>query len=209
MKNYSISLAVLGILAAGLSYAQGASKFSGAANANSFAYGYNNITPLSVGIGTTATGAGTITLAYGNIVTTDGITVMPFSTTAPIIVGVGSNAETVTPSAVSCSTPAVYNTCQVTATFSNIHGIGDLVTSGTFGLVEAINYTHTLGGLVIFDGKWLQNGGARASLTGYHGFQNVTVLDWAGTPNATTSGDGKSYISSTNGAVLAANVVLY
>lgn len=194
MKKYSISLAVLGILAAGsVVYAQAASKFAGLINANTYAYGYYGITPLSVGIGTTATGAGTITLAYGNIVTTDGVTVMPLATTAPIIVGVGSNAETVTPTAVSCSTPAQYNTCQVTATFANIHGVGDLVTTGTFGLIEAVNASHTFGGLVAVDGKWTAIGGVTGTITGNKGYTNVCVLDWRGTTTA------KSYTSTSNG----------
>lgn len=170
--------------------AQNPSVFSGIASAWDFAYGVNPQVPaLQVDIGTTATGAGTIILKFGNIQTSDGRRLMPFSTNNSITVGNGSNAETVTPSAVSCATPTFYSTCAITATFSNTHGQGDAVASGTFGLAEAVTYQHTNGGLVAVDGRWKIAGGVVGTITGQSGWNNVTILDWRGTTLA------KSYAS--------------
>jgi len=123
---------------------------------------------------------------------------------APITVGVGANAETVTPSSVSCSTPATYNTCTVTATFSNTHGAGEPVASGSFGLQEAANYQHALGGLVVIDGRWKAAGGVAATLTGNKAWNNVSVLDARGTQQAaafsyfaTGHADGGAWVAST------------
>ena len=54
---------------------------------------------------------------------------MPFNINAPILVGGPTNQETVTPSAVSCSTPAILDSCIVTATFTKLHGIGEPIRS--------------------------------------------------------------------------------
>lgn len=183
-----VALLVMTILP---SYAQNRTSFAGLRNAVDFAYGIqSNVAPLRVDQGNTATGAGTIVLAFGNVTLPDGTTFMPFSTTAPITVGIGANAETVTPSAVSCGTPQVYSTCAVTATFSNLHGTGDIVTSGTFGMAEAVNYAHSKGGgLVAFDAAWVAQGGATSQFaTKTYGWANVALLDYRGTGNGTTLG---------------------
>lgn len=199
-RNFSLSIALvcLGSVAA---LGQNRTQFAGIRNAFDFAYGVNSaVAPLRIDIGNTATGAQTITLAFGNITLTDGTVLMPLSTTAPITVGVGSNAETVTPSAVSCSTPAAYDTCTVTATFANTHGIGDLVSSGTYGLEEAVNAAHVLGGLVAVEGKFVQAGGSITTVTSNKGWANVTVLDYRGTAGALSysASNGANYVSSTH-----------
>lgn len=200
-------LAVLA-LAAFPAFAQNRSSFAGVKNASDYAYGvFPNIAPLSVGIGNTATGAQTITLNFGVVTLPDGTSFSPLATTAPITVGTGSNAETVTPSAVSCATPSVYQTCSVTATFANTHGIGDRITSGTTGVAEAVNAAHVQGGLVAVDGKVAAAVGSRAAaltLIGtVKGWTNVTVLDWMGTTGAlsympTGSANGGVYVTSTH-----------
>src|SRR5512135_3322384 len=113
-------------------------NFSGQYKASNFAYGLNSQVPgLMVVNGPNATGSGTLTLAFGYFVTADGYEVTaPLNTNAPITVG-GSTMETVTPSAVSNSTPKVYAASTLTATFASIHGNGDMVRSGTAGLQEA------------------------------------------------------------------------
>ena len=123
--------------------------------APNYAYGFTPfIPPLKVTTGTTASGAGTLTLAYGSVVMPDGRKFYPFSpfntTQSPITVDIGANLETVTPSAVSCSTPDIINTCQITATFSYAHGAGTIVQSGDMGIQEAINDAAYLGGGMVF-----------------------------------------------------------
>ena len=143
-------------------------NFAGQISAWSFAYGVAPNTPaLQVDLagGPSATGAATLTVAFGNIVLTDGTIIAPLSTNAPVIVGTGANQETVTPSAVSCSTPQVYQSCSFTATFTYQHGTGDRVTSGTVGLQEATNYASSAGGgQVIVSSRWTAQGGTQAML---------------------------------------------
>ena len=142
-------------------------QFAGSVNAVNFAYGYNNTRALQVDLanGPSPTGATTLTVAYGNVTLSDGTVIAPLSTNAAITVGVGANAETVTPSAVSCSTPQVYQSCSFTATFSNQHGTGDPVISGTYGLQEAINYANSKGGgAAVVDASWGRLGGSQTQL---------------------------------------------
>jgi hypothetical protein len=152
------------------------SRFARQFNAGDFAYGVNpQVGPIQVINGPNASGSGTLTMAYGYLILADGTVVnAPFSTNAPI--GVGTRLfETVTPSAVSNSTPNSFGTCNVTATFTNIHGNGDNVTTGTVGLQEAVNYANSIGGgTVIVDSLWTQLGGTNAIL-------NAAVLPTNGT----------------------------
>lgn len=194
-------------------FAQNRTSFAGVKNAFDYAYGVNqNVSPLVIGIGNTATGSQTITLQFGNVTLPDGTVLAPVSAgtvPTPITVGLGSNAETVTPSAVSCSTPTVYNSCTVTATFSNTHGQGEPVSTGTIGIAEAVNAAHALGGLVAVGGSVIPytSAGTRASaltLIGtVKGWTNVSVLDWMGTTGAlsympTGSANGGVYVTSTH-----------
>lgn len=134
---------------------------------NSLNYNYGvapNIAPLRVAIGTTATGAGTVTLQFGYFTTPDGRLVSPFTginTTngmaiPAITIDAGANQETVTPSAVSCATPQIIQTCTVTATFSNVHGAGAPITSGDQGIQEAINDASLNGGGSVY---WMIDSG--------------------------------------------------
>ena len=177
----SIRFAFTGLLALALAIpalAQRPSFFAGQYSARAFAYGINqSVAPLQVAIGTAA-GVGTITLNMGNIVTPDGITFMPLSTNAPITIGSGATSETQTPSAVSCTTPTTYQTCQVTANWTNTHGTGDLVSSGTVGLQEAINYAHAQGGGNIdISAQWASLGGTNALIAAATPYSNVIIED--------------------------------
>lgn len=193
MKLFFRSLCALLLVTPAL--AQGPSVLSAGFTAYNFAYGGNSyrignasgatiLNPpgaLKVNTGTTGAGTFTITLAFGTIKTADGLTVMPFATNAPIKIGVGANLETVTPSAVSCTTPAIYNTCQVTATFANAHGIGDPVSSGSGGLMEAVNLAGSLGGgVVIVDRAWISQGFTVAGLTAFSGYSIVSIVQNTG-----------------------------
>lgn len=136
--------------------------------------------PLKVapGGGTNSTGAGTLILSIGNVGLQNGRKVSVLNVNAPITVDAGSNLETVTPTAVSCSTPEIPNTCSVTATFSFVHGAGAAVTSGTAGLQEAINDAfQNGGGLVVIDGLWTKNGGTNTLLTAAVPYPSVPIED--------------------------------
>lgn len=151
--------------------------------ASDFAYGLNSETiPLTVSQGTTGSGAGTLTLAAAKTTIRDVVgnyDISPLATNAPVLVGVGSVAETVTPSAVSTVYPY-----SLTATFSNAHGGGTIVASGTIGLQEAINLASSQnGGVVVVDGRWAQLGGTTAMINAAvagNGSNAVGIMDLRG-----------------------------
>jgi hypothetical protein len=110
-----------------------------------------------------AVGSATLTLAYGQVTATDGTVFSPLNTNNPLTVGTGSNAETVTLTAISNPTPGTLGTAQITATFDNAHGTGDFVTSSTYGLQEAINVAAASGGgIVVVTAPWYSRGGTAA-----------------------------------------------
>lgn len=213
-----IVLAILSIFLALPAFAQNRTVFAGAANAIDFAYGTlpGSPAPLQVDLagGPSATGVATLTVSFGTTTLGDGTIITPLSTRAPITVGTGANQETVTPSAVSCSTPQVYQSCSFTATFSNQHGTGDRVASASYGIQEAALYVSGKqgGGLVIVSAQLLKQAGITftnaAVLTFLSGFNsvsaNVTLLNYMGVSGAL------SYKNSTPGSAYAATaVVLY
>ncbi len=159
-----------------------ASRFAGIFNANEYAYGVGPTPPgpLLVDIGNTVTGSGTLTLAFGQLALGDGTKLSPLNINAPITVGVGANAETVTPTAVGGTSNTAYQGTTVTASFSNLHGTGDPISSGTFGLQEAINAAAAFGGgIVIVDAKWTAFGGTSAILAAavFPNNGSVTIQD--------------------------------
>ena len=209
MNFLSKFLAVIALLAVSVSssFAQSRnpSNFAGWYRAASFAYGHtvSGAAAIHIGTGFAGTGAQSFTATFGYTTLTDGTVVYPFATTAPISVGQGSTFETVTPSSVSCATPTVYLTCQVTATFTYAHAAGESVISGTYGLQEAINYAATLGGSAVVDGAWASAGGTSTIL-------NAGSLPTNGTvglvDNRNSSGDfGVATITLTNTQVKACN----
>ena len=125
----------------------------------------------------------------GLITLPDGRTDMPYNVNAPILIDIGTNQETVTPTAVSgCYETAILSgsagiNCTITASFSNLHGQGAVVASGTYGLQEAINDAFsTGGGQVMVDTFWgggygsaLQ--GTNAILTAATGYPTVGIID--------------------------------
>lgn len=140
---------------------------------------------LRVANGNGAAGSGTITLATGYTTTADGRTFFPLCAgsnvtgtitcggATPITVNPGgANQETVTPTAVSgCNLFPVNTTfpsCQVTATFSNVHAQGESVQSGSAGLQEAINDAIVSGGgMALIDALWTKAGGTQAMATSW------------------------------------------
>jgi hypothetical protein len=117
--------------------------------------------------GNSATGTATITLQIASIKLPDGRQILPYNIFTPIIVGGPSNQEYLLPTAVS---NCYYNSstgngqCQVTGSFSNTHGFGDPVVSGTAGMAEAIYDAYLVGGgIVVSDRAW--EGGVNLSCT--------------------------------------------
>lgn len=155
------------------------SHFAGLFSAADFAYGINKTTPALLAInGPNATGSGTLTLAFGYTQTNDGVVFNPLNTNAPINVGGNSSTETVTPSAVSDSTPTIYSSPSLTATFTYLHGNGDQIRSGTAGLQEALNYVGSKGGgTVIIDATWAGLGGTNAMISAATIPAGVTLMD--------------------------------
>jgi len=201
MKKAAALLLCLGSVAA---FAQNRTRFSGFFNGMNYAYGMpgNAAPPLRVDIGISATGTQTVTLAYGFTTLGDGTIVSPLATNAPINIGSGANLETVTPSAVSCSTPQALDTCSFTATFANTHGVGDLVTTGSYGLQEAINAANAAGGgTVLVDSNWIALGASKTTITNVTSTTpKVWVLDLSGTSPTWygKSGTGAAAYSNTN-----------
>lgn len=135
--------------------------------------------------GTTATGAGTLTLGQGSAVTNGGLAILPFASDAygnfsPMKVNDGANTETVTPTASSgcrINAPAGVN-CLVTATFTYTHSSYAYITSGTFGLQEALAYANTQGGgIVKIDAAWAAAGGTNTILTAANPLPLVGIED--------------------------------
>jgi hypothetical protein len=155
-------------------------KFAGLFNAGEFAYGINKTTPALQVIGgpNTTVGAQALQLAFGYTQTNDGLVFNPLNTNAPITVGGNSSTETITPSAVSNSTPTVYSSSSLTGTFAYLHGNGDSIRSGTCGLQEALNYAGSIGGgTVIIDAGWVALGGTQAMLVAATVPANVGIWD--------------------------------
>ena len=156
--------------------------FAGQYRAVSYAYG---VVPEIPGLivdnpsGATAGATQTLNVAFGTVTLQDGTVISPLATNAPVIVGTGSNADTVTPSAISNSTPQIYQSSSFTATtFSHAHGTGDKVASGTVGLQEALNAAASAGGgVVIVDKAWYSLGGTTTILDAATVPDNVRITD--------------------------------
>lgn len=156
--------------------------FAGSFRAASYAYGISaDIPGLIVDNPSGATGssgAQTMNVAFGTTTLQDGKVIAPLATNAPIIVGTGASADTVTPSAVNNNTPLVYQSSSFTATVSHAHGTGDKVASGTAGLQEAINAANAFGGgEVIVDAQWTQIGGTDAMIDAAIVTAGVSIVD--------------------------------
>ena len=97
----------------------------------------------------------------------------PIAIGVPILIN-DFNAETVTPTAVT-NTPTG---CSFTATLSNAHGLGTILSSGTYGLQEAIQDAFAMGGgTVVADPFWAALGGTDAILSAALPYTGVTIED--------------------------------
>ena len=92
-----------------------------------------------IAVGNATTGAGsTIVLTSGSVLLPDNRRIVPFATTVPLLVDVGTSAETVTPTAVS-DVRSSSGPCTITANFTKLHQVYATVFSGTSGVQDAIN----------------------------------------------------------------------
>jgi len=155
MKKLLTLVAVM--LFAVSAFAQGAGNSRAVAASGSFGEGqyyspaYKYYLHVQTSSSPTAGGTYSITVFPSTVKLQDGRVVNVFATNAAITIGQGANQETVTPSSVSgCGIGQPTYGCTVTATFTNGHGKGDLIQSGTNGLQEAINDAASYGGGMVF-----------------------------------------------------------
>lgn len=157
------------------------SRFAGTFNAVEYAYGCGGFAGPLISDSNVPSGAQTILLVLGNVTLADGTVVNPLNSNAPITIGSGANAETVTPTTVTNNTPTVYDSASILATFANAHGKGDQISSGTIGLQEALNACSAYGGgSVTVDARWVALGGTQ------------TILDAATIPTGVAVVDNRS-----------------
>lgn len=168
-------------------------RFASRYNALDFAYGGSqSVAPwaIQIGQGNTVTGSTTIQAITNYTVDQGSNVVNPLNTNAPIIVGTGANAETVTPTSVGSPTgsagPGVNNTSiSVTATFANLHGPNEPISSGTYGLQEAINIAAANGGgEVVVTPAWFAAGGTKTIIQAAIQPNNNVNANISGTPAA-------------------------
>ena len=134
--------------------------------------------PLQLISAPQSVGVGTAYLQDARLSLSDGTPVYPLATTAPIRVGSGGNRELVTPSAVGASRSSIPGQPSITANFANLHGTGDPVASGTYGLQEALNAAGAAGGgTVIVDAAWEAAGGTSGMISGATLPSDVTIED--------------------------------
>lgn len=166
------------------------SAFAGTYSALEYWYGGpQTYCPSTVTVqqGNTATGAGTVVVS-ANFVVTQGSTVFrPFIVGQQITIGLGSAIETVTLTSVGVSSLVGPNTdayaITLGATFAQVHGPGDPLSSPTLGLQEAINVANgNGGGVVAITASWYSNGGTTAIVQGVSLPTNfsVSIQDLAG-----------------------------
>lgn len=158
--------------------------------ANEYA-NYGGALASQIYAGNAATGSSTITVRGGYIVLADGRAVVPFAVGVPIVIN-DTTPELVTPTAVSnCYNAKGMNqdgatvTCTITASFSFVHGPGATITSGSGGLMEAVQDAQNWGGgLVTIEPGFFVNtsctncfSSATAAITGILVYPNVSIED--------------------------------
>jgi hypothetical protein len=157
---------------------QNPSNFAGQFNATAYAYGCPGCPGPLVLSSAIPAGLAVPSVEFGFIGLEDGSQFYPLNTNAPIRLGSAAATETVTPSAVSVVSQA-YGGMNFAANFTNSHGIGEQISSATFGLQEAINAAHASGGgSVIIDSAWAALGGTTAIRNAATLPSGVTILDY-------------------------------
>ena len=162
------------------------------------------------------TGSQTFSVTTASVQLGDGRQIMPFATNAPLKVG----NETVTVSAVGPNCVLSWGApgyCVLTATFSNKHTTADAVSSGTFGLQEALNDAGASGGgAVTVDSTWASAGGTSGMISAATLPSNTGIEDTRtgapaaagvnGVPITPSSVNGILYANQSAGATPAAQL---
>lgn len=181
------------------------SRFTGVRNVFAYAFGVNAEVPaLKIfSGGSNAGGTYSITLDYGYITAFDG-TRVALTAKMPINLGTGTLNETITPTTVSNLTPDILGTCVITGTFTNAHGVGELVNSGDGGLSVAATAVGAAG-VIAVDLAWatavgatLTHAGVNTKITSFNSVNTaVALLDWTGFTGALAYGaaSGSAYAS--------------
>lgn len=127
------------------------------------AYNYG-LWSLPVNSMPSGTGSITFTVSNSTVNLGDDRFIMPFATNAPLRVG----TETVTVTAVGAGcliNSTLIGAGLITATFTQQHTVADVLTSGTYGLQEALNDAAIAGGgVVVVDMAWQNAGGTSAMI---------------------------------------------
>lgn len=200
IRSIAFAVTLIGALA-GSVQAQIISGFAGIRNSFDYAYGWPGVAASSLNIAplggnSSTTGSSTITLVTGSVSVANQPSFNPIATTAPIYVGFGANQELVTPTTVSgCGAGQPQGSCQITASFTKLHGPSEPVFSGSYGLQEAVNAASSAGGEVAVGSGWAGLGGANSTITGATAFSNVIINDnrglqqqyWSMQPSTLTS----------------------
>lgn len=144
--------------------------------------------------------AGVVTLS-----STDATIYGPFQRTPliSVLVDSGASQETVAISnAFNCSSTAPYGQCVIAGNFSKAHGQGARVSSGTFGLQDAITTAIGIGGgVVVVDQTWASMGGTTAMITGAAGNATVSVLDNRSGASVPYIWNGSVYVVASTGGI--------
>ena len=209
--------------------AQSRTRFAGEINAWDYAYGVNpSVGGLVVDSPATSTAgvSATFTVAYGYTTSADGTVFNPIAqdqtklTYVPITICDSNGCDTAFPTASSCTTPAILDSCTVTVTFTHAHGKGARISSGSGGAQEAALFAtyatagavgggSGLGGMVALSPQWFSwAGGHAAGITfittagsiGKSMAATYVLLDWSGTAGAVSyeAAAGSAYASTTH-----------
>jgi hypothetical protein len=131
---------------------------------------YSSVTATSATMSVTKVGTYSTGQTVATVFTQNGRTILPIAVGVPLTVG----SETVTPTAISCTS----NVCSFTATFSSAHSAGELISSGSNGLAEAIFDLHSAGGGVVTIGRdWT---GTNAQVAAAPEFPDIMIEDTRG-----------------------------
>lgn len=194
-----------------------ATQFQGIVDSYDFAYGVNPSAPAGLQVinGSNVAGTYTVTCAPAKLVSADGLPIT-LSVGTPITIGADSNIETVTPTAVSLNQ---LGQILITAVFANAHSTGDVVRSGSGGILEANLAVHLSGGGLVSITSASAAAVAvttSAQLTTYlgtkPGWANTTLLNYMGTGGSTSA--ARSYVATpitapVDGGVLLPAIQLY
>jgi hypothetical protein len=177
----SLLIIVALLLAALPITAQNRTSFAGTRNAWAYAYGLNPNTPglvVDLPVNPSTAGASTtFTVASASTVAGDGTVFYPLNLWTPVYIVDASGVDgPLTPSAVAgCNSQQGLDTCSVTITPTYSHGKGARLSSGSFGLQEALNLQSAKGGgIVAIDSDW---GGTNAAISLAVVVPNVGIYD--------------------------------